>query len=77
MEHPLEVYRFLREFTDYMQFLPVVESMPTQYETEVGQLFAAPPGIHSIKIKHLLTDFSVSSEGYGLFVCDLGRMEKV
>ncbi len=25
MEHPLHVYRFLRELTDYIQFLPVVE----------------------------------------------------
>ena len=29
MEHPLEVYRFLRELTDYIQFLPVVEALPT------------------------------------------------
>ena len=69
MEKPLEVYRFLRELTDYMQFLPVVERMPTQYETEKGQLFATPPGFYSIKIKHPLTDFSVTSEGYGGFLC--------
>lgn len=69
MEQPLEVYRFLRELTDFLQFLPVVECMPAQYETEDGQLFAAPPGLYSIKIKHPLTDFSVTSEGYGAFLC--------
>lgn len=69
MEQPLEVYRFMRGLTDYMQFLPVVESIPTQFEAEDGQLFAIPPGIHSIKIKHSLTDFSVTPEGYGAFLC--------
>ncbi len=69
MEQPLDLYRFLRELTDFLQFLPVVECMPAQYETEDGQLFATPPGLYSIKIKHRLTDFSVTSEGYGAFLC--------
>ena len=66
---PAEVYRFLREWTDWMQFLPVVESEPAEYETEEGQLFAAPPGIHGIQIKHPLMPFSVTPEGYGAFLC--------
>lgn len=69
MEQPLSVYRFLRELTDYMQFLPVVEGVPTQYETEDGQLFTVPPGIHSVKTIYPLTDFSVTAEGYGTFLC--------
>ena len=69
MEHPREVYEFLRELTDYMQFLPVVESLPTEYEQEEGQKFAIPPGIHSVKIKHPVMPFSVTSEGYGSFLC--------
>lgn len=69
MEWPLEVYAFLRKLTDYMQFLPVVEALPTQYEADAGQHFAMPPGIHSIKIKHPVTDFSVTPEGYGAFLC--------
>ena len=69
MEQPLEVYRFLRELTDFLQFLPVVECLPAQHETEESQLFATPPGLYSIKIKHRLTDFSVTSEGYGAFLC--------
>ena len=68
-EHPKEVYAFLREWTDWMQFLPVVESLPTEYETEEGQLFAAPPGIHGVQMKHPLMPFSVTPEGYGAFLC--------
>lgn len=68
-KHPREVYSFLREWTDWMQLLPVVESVPAQYETEGGQQFATPPGIHSVKIKHPLTPFSVTPEGYGAFLC--------
>ena len=68
-EHPDEVYGFLREWTDWMQFLPVVESVATEYETEKGQLFAAPPGIHSVKIRHAVKPFSVTPEGYGAFLC--------
>lgn len=69
MDRPLEVYHFIRELTDYMQFLPVVESMPTIYEREAGQQFAIPQGIHSAKIKHPVAAFSVTPEGYGRFLC--------
>lgn len=68
-DHPKEVYAFLREWTDWMQFLPVVECCPAEYETEEGQMFAAPPGIHGVKIKHPLMPFSVTPEGYGAFLC--------
>lgn len=68
-DHPLEVYAFLREWTDWMQFLPVVESMPTQYESTGGQLFAEPPGIHGIQMKHPVMPFSVTARGYGAFLC--------
>jgi uncharacterized protein len=68
-EHPQEVYDFLREWTDWMQFLPVVESVPAEYEKEKGQIFAVPPGIHSIKIKHPVMPFSVTPKGYGAFLC--------
>ena len=64
-----EVYTFLRKWTDWMQFLPVVESLPAEYEKEGGQLFAEPPGIHGIRIKHPLMPFSVTPEGYGAFLC--------
>ena len=67
-DHPLEVYAFLREWTDWMQFLPVVESRPAEYETEAGQLFATPPGIHGMQLKHPVMPFSVTPEGYGAFL---------
>ena len=64
-----EVYDFLRELTDWMQFLPVVESRAAGYEEQDGQLFAAPPGIHSPEIAHPVMPFSVTPEGYGKFLC--------
>lgn len=68
-DHPREVYDFLREWTDWMQFLPVVESAPSEYETEEGQAFASPPGIHGFPIKHPVMPFSVTPKGYGVFLC--------
>ena len=67
-DHPVEVYSFLRELTDYMQFLPVVESEATEYELSEGQHFAAPPGIHSMKIRHPVRSFSILPEQYGYFL---------
>ncbi len=68
-EYPQEVYGFLREWTDWMQFLPVVESVPAEYEKEKGQAFAVPPGIHGFPIKHPVMPFSVTPQGYGAFLC--------
>ena len=67
--YPEKVYEFLREWTDWMQFLPVVESMPAEYEMKEGQMFASPPGIYGIQIKHPVMPFSVSPNGYGRFMC--------
>ena len=39
--YPEKVYEFLREWTDWMQFLPVVESMPAEYERGTDVCFAA------------------------------------
>lgn len=66
---PQDVYLFLRELTDYMQFLPVVECLPAPYEAASGQRFAMPAGIHSATLKHPLTDFSVTANDYGSFLC--------
>jgi uncharacterized protein len=52
-----------------MQFLPVVESEGTLFEIEDGQRFATPPGIRSALMGHPATDCSVTSEGYGEFLC--------
>ncbi|MBU4440715.1 MAG: anaerobic sulfatase maturase [Acetobacterium sp.] len=75
-KHPKAVYLFLRELTDYMQFLPVVECAPATYEAASGQRFAMPAGIHSPAMKHPLTDFSVTANDYGLFLCEILKLWK-
>lgn len=67
--HPDEVYGFLRQITDFMQFLPVVETEGAFFEIEEGQRFGMPPGSHSSFFSRKLTDFSVSAEDYGKFLC--------
>jgi len=62
--HPVEVYRFLREFSDFMQFLPVVECIPQDGAGNV----ALPPGIYSQRPGQI-TPFSVPAEAYGKFLC--------
>lgn len=76
MEKPREVYGFLRELTDYIQFLPVVESFPAVYEAQAGQKFATPQGINTVKMKHPVTPFSVTPEGYGNFLCTVFELWK-
>lgn len=68
-EYPEELYGFLRDLSDFMQFLPVVETVCPQFEKEEGLRFAMPPGIHSSLIMRPLTDFSVPAGGYGKFLC--------
>jgi uncharacterized protein len=68
-KHPQDVYLFLREITDFMQFLPVVECLPASYEAATGQHFAMPAGLHSPAMKHPLTNFSVTADDYGSFLC--------
>lgn len=70
-EAPGEIYAFLRELTDWMQFLPVVESRAADYEKEDGQLFGVPPGIFGTQGLHSVTSFSVTPQGYGSFLCDI------
>lgn len=64
--HAKEVYAFLREFSDFMQFLPVVESLPQNGNGNV----ALPPGIYSQQ-PHRLAPFSVPAEAYGKFLCTI------
>jgi uncharacterized protein len=68
-DFPQEVYDFLCEWTDWMQFLPVVECVPAEYEKGEGQILATPPGIHSIRIRHPVMPFSVTPQGFGSFLC--------
>jgi uncharacterized protein len=67
--HPREVYDFLRQFTDFMQFLPVVETKGAFFETEKGQHFGMPPGSHSSFFQRQVAGFSVAPKDYGTFLC--------
>ena len=62
-----EVYAFLRQFSDYMQFLPVVESR------DDSEHIALPPGIDSPENhkRYTIAPFNVSAEGYGQFMCNV------
>ena len=62
--HPAEVYDFLRRYSDFMQFLPVVECQPDANAGNVAQ----PPGIYSHRAGRL-APYSVSAEAYGRFLC--------
>lgn len=64
--HAVEVYRFLREVSDYMQFLPVVESLPA--DEECTSNVALPPGLYSHK-QGRVAPFSVEPLAYGKFLC--------
>jgi len=64
--HAAQVYHFLREFSNYMQFLPVVESLPHNGNGNV----ALPPGIYSNQPRNL-APFTVPAEAYGKFLCTI------
>lgn len=68
---PKRVYAFLREVTDHMQFLPVIELLPAIYEKEDGQRFAQPPGVYSPRIGHPVEPFSLQPDGFGRFMCGI------
>jgi len=55
-----EVYRYLRNFTPFLQFLPVLE-----YTDAEGTI--VPPGTEGCRP----TPYSVSAEGFGHFMCDV------
>ncbi len=63
---PLEVYDFLREAgSGYLQFIPLVERLPTQATAE-GLDFAEPP--ESGQPASVVTDWSVPAGDYGDFL---------
>jgi uncharacterized protein len=66
---PERVYNFLRELTDHMQFLPVIELLPAQYEVERGMRLAQPPGVYSRRGGQSAAEFSLTPEGFGVFLC--------
>lgn len=77
-----EVYAFMRNISNYMQFLPVVECLENG-ETGKQPLHmlmdtpsvpvALPPGIDSPDVNQprQFAPFNVSPQGYGRFLCDV------
>ena len=70
--HAAEVYDFLRQFSNFMQFLPVVECL----SKGLGNV-AMPPGLYSsqptlnsqLSTLNSVAPFSVPAEAYGKFLC--------
>jgi uncharacterized protein len=70
-EHPLEVYRFLREIgSEFMQFIPIVERAPDRRAAELGLSLAAPPDPER-RDDVLVTPWSVRPETYGEFLVEI------
>ncbi|MEM1060373.1 MAG: anaerobic sulfatase maturase [Verrucomicrobiota bacterium] len=69
---PLEVYRFLKEIgSGFMQFIPLVERVPSPDEAEHQLDFAEPP-VPGAKRKRLpVTEWSVQPRTYGRFLVEI------
>ncbi len=65
-QHPLEVYRFLKENgSGFLQFIPLVERVGSD------SMFAEPPAPDGTSGFSPVTEWSVRSEDYGRFLCDI------
>lgn len=63
--HGGEVYRFLREISQYIQFLPVVEC------TAPSGTIAIPPGVYTTgQLSGQVAPFTVPAKAYGAFLCE-------
>jgi uncharacterized protein len=70
-EHPLQVYRFLKEIgSEFMQFIPIVERLPDQRAAELGLSLAAPPD-PAREDDAQVTPWSVRPEQYGEFLVEI------
>lgn len=67
-KHPKEVYGFLREHADYMQFLPVVECLASTSESGEGLRLAVPQGMNAPFFKRKTAPFTVEAEDFGNFL---------
>jgi uncharacterized protein len=70
-EHPLEVYRFLKEIgAEHMQFIPLVERRADTQAKGMGLDLAYPPDIAgTVDPDSPVTPWSVQSRQYGVFLC--------
>jgi uncharacterized protein len=67
--HPLEVYRFLRDAgVEFIQFTPVVERMPDACSMQYGLRLAGPATLNGMAQETEVTPWSVLPEKYGDFL---------
>jgi len=76
VEHPLEVYRFLREIgSAYLQFIPLVERAADAASEAIGLGLAHPPNLSGVPEEAkppsgpAVTEWSIPAEKLGAFYC--------
>lgn len=74
MDHPLETYSFLRELTNHMQFLPVIEVSAPRHAKGSSPSLSKPYSVYSRAGRESagsenIVPFSVCPEGFGRFLC--------
>ena len=66
---PLEVYRFFKsEGVEFIQFVPIIERLPSSDEQQLGQRLAGPSNLEQSEANADITPWSVVSEEYGDFL---------
>ncbi len=69
-DEAIEIYRFLKEQgVTFMQFIPIVERTGDRASKADGLDLAAPPDLHATDNPDEMMPWSVSSEGFGQFLC--------
>jgi uncharacterized protein len=67
---PLEVYRFLKEIgSRYLQFIPLVERLPSEPLRVLGYDLAEPPDPRRPASREPVTEWTVDPKQYGTFLC--------
>lgn len=71
VRHPLNVYRFLKDQgSGYMQFIPLVERLPSVSSRERGFTHAPPPSAAG-EGEEQVTPWSVPPDAFGAFLVDI------
>ena len=71
-QRPMEVYDFLKQIgSKYLQFIPLVERLPTTQLTVEGYDLMQPPDPHADNAASPVTSWSVEARAYGNFLCTI------
>ncbi|MEI6892466.1 MAG: anaerobic sulfatase maturase [Pontiella sp.] len=69
-ENAVEIYTFLKkQGVTFMQFIPIVERAGDRTAHEMGLDLAVPPDLRAEEYADAMMPWSVSSEGFGQFLC--------